>query len=291
MPARVDLGACTHPGSVRTKNEDHYLVARIGRWLETLLTNLPEGQVPARSEVSAYGLVVADGMGGHAAGEVASMLAIRTLVNLILDTPDWILLPDDAGGREILRRTVERYRLINDELAEQARARPHLYGMGTTMTAAASVGVELLIAHVGDSRVYLLRQGMLARLTRDHTVAQALADSGQITQEEVASHRLRHILIRSLGIPGEQAQPEVQRLQLADGDCLLLCTDGLTDMVDEATITQALAAGQDAQAASRRLVDLALEAGGKDNVTVVVARYWFPPAPEAPPGDGAPPAG
>ncbi len=149
--------------------------------------------------------------------------------------------------------------------------------MGTTMTIACSVGKDLFIAHVGDSCAYRFRHGELSQLTRDHTLAQAQADRGQIRQEEVATNRQRHVLTQTLGGSTADVDPEVQHLQLADGDCLLLCSDGLTEKVKEYQIAQFLVSGDNAERSCRRLVDLALERGGKDNVTVVVARYRFPP--------------
>src|SRR5207248_8259889 len=127
------------------------------------------------------------------------------------------------------------------------------------------------------------RRGGLHRLTRDHTLAQAMADAGQITPEEVATHRLRHVLVRSLGAGRGDLQVDIQHLQLADGDRLLLCTDGLTEMVPDDLIAEALGATESPEEASRALVELALERGGKDNVTVVLARYTISGTPSLPP--------
>jgi protein phosphatase len=275
---QADLAGLSDRGKVRPTNEDHYLVVRFGRYLEALCTNLPEGTVPARSRETGYGMVVADGMGGRAAGEVASRLAIQTLVRLVLNVPDWILRPDDAWAAESLRRAAERFRQVNAVVTDQANAEPALYSMGTTMTVAWSLGADLFIAHMGDSRAYLFRRENLHQLTRDHTLAQELADYGQITQAEVATHRLRHVLTQVLGRETADVKPEVQRLQLADGDYLLLCTDGLTEMVEAGAIAEVLGCGEEAEATCRRLVDRALERGGKDNVTVVMARYRILPS-------------
>jgi protein phosphatase len=275
---QADFAALSDRGLVRPNNEDHYLVVRFGRSLEAVSTNLPEGTVPARSQEVGYGMVVADGMGGSAAGEVASRLAIQTLVNLVLDMPDWILRVDEVSAEEVLLRAEDRLRRVNTVVTDQANEVPAFYGMGTTMTVAWSLGVDLFVAHIGDSRAYLLRRGKLHQLTRDHTLAQELADYGQIAQGEVATHRLRHVLTRVLGREKEGVKPEVQRLRLANGDALLLCTDGLTDRVEEGAIADVLGGPQDAAAACRQLVDRALERGGKDNVTVVVTRYRLPPA-------------
>jgi protein phosphatase len=273
-PVRVDLGGESHPGKVRPNNEDHFLICRFGRFLETMHTNLPADAVPPRSEESGWALVVADGMGGCAGGEEASRLAIAGLIDLVLHTPDWILRLDEGPWpQEVMRRAARRYEQVNQALAAEARDRPGLKGFGTTMTLAFSLGSDLFLAHLGDSRAYLLSEGRLWQLTRDHTVAQALLDRRVLDRREAATHPLRHVLTQSLGDHGRQIQPDVTRLALKDNDCLLLCTDGLTNMVADQVIGETLASGEPAQAVCRRLVDRALEAGGKDNVTAVVARY------------------
>jgi serine/threonine protein phosphatase PrpC len=152
---------------------------------------------------------------------------------------------------------------------------PELSGMATTMTLAVSLGPELLIAHVGDSRAYLLRDGKLVRLTHDHSRAQVLADMGIIDVAEVATHPLRNVLTNCLG-RGRRVEVDFRRFRLKDADRLLLCTDGLTDMVDETQILTTLAAAGDSRAACRALVGQALERGGADNITVLIARYTIP---------------
>ena len=152
-PVQVDVAGLSHSGKVRPNNEDHFLVLRFGRFLEPLATNLPAGQAPPRCEDVGYALAVADGMGGHAAGEEASKLALTTLVNLVLNTPDWFLRMDEASSaEEVMRRAAERFGRIDQALAEEAVEDPRLHGLGTTLTLAASLGGDLLLAHVGDSR-------------------------------------------------------------------------------------------------------------------------------------------
>jgi protein phosphatase len=282
IPSRlvqVDLAASSHQGRVRPNNEDHYLVVRAGRFLQTLMTTLPGGHIPDEFVDMLYGMVVADGMGGAAAGEVASSLAITVLVNLVLDTPDWIMTADESRVDEVVDRMVQRFRNVNAALVEQAQQDPSLAGMGTTLTLAWSLGADLFVAHIGDSRVFLLRQGKLHAVTHPHTVAQEMANLGMIPARDVATHRLRHLLTRVIGREDLGNAPEVERVGLADGDRLLLCTDGLTDMVDEATIEAELRRDTTAAEACQALVDLALDRGGKDNVTVIVADYRIPQGP------------
>jgi protein phosphatase len=281
---RIDFGALSHVGKVRSNNEDAYLVYRTGRFWERLLTSLPDDQLPARQEENGYVMAVADGMGGQAAGEVASSLALRTAVALVLQAAHWGAKLDHPERREEeLRAGVERalsyFRGVDEAVARRAEGDPALRGKGTTLTASYSFGDDLLVFHVGDARAYLFRQGRLRRLTRDHTLAQDLADLGAIPEEEVAGHPLGHMLTRAIGRHGGEVEAEVRRLRLADGDGVLLCSDGLTGHVEDARIAAVLGRAHSSAAACRELVDLALEGGGKDNVTVLLARYAIPARP------------
>jgi PPM family protein phosphatase len=276
---QADLTALSHQGKVRPNNEDHFLIVRFGRFLQALATNLPDGHLPPDHGETGYGMIVADGMGGMAAGEAASRMAITLLVERVLETPDWILDPDEALMEQVIDRAAGRFRDVNEAIVAQARDDPGLTGMGTTLTMAMSLGADLLIAHVGDSPAYLLRDAELHKLTRDHTLAQEMADHGRISARDVASNRYRHVLTHAIGIRGTGGEPEIRRFLLSDGDRLLLCTDGLTDMVDDAAIGAELRRRASSGEACQALIDLALERGGRDNVTVVVADYRMPPAP------------
>jgi protein phosphatase len=269
----VELGALSHQGRVRSNNEDHYLVARLSRTFESLMTNVPDGDVPKQAHESGYGMLVADGMGGMAAGEVASRLAIQTMVQIVLEVPNWILLVDELSEPELTARVSEYFQEIDSQISKQQATDPSLAGMGTTMTLAYSLGAEAFIGHVGDSRAYLFRDGNTQQLTQDHTHVQRLVSAGAITRQQAATHRLRGVLTQAIGGQSGQLRVEVHRLQLREGDRLLLCTDGLTDMVPEASIAEALARSRSAQQICQDLVDLALNAGGKDNVSVCLAHY------------------
>lgn len=274
IPAvEVELGALSHPGLARPNNEDCFLVARLDRGMKVLMTNMPPGSVPERHAITANILLVADGMGGAAAGEIASSTAISVLMELGLETPDWIMNFNDEHGREFLARTKERFSRVRDVLLDFAKTDSSLSGMGTTMTIAGNIGEDLVIAHVGDSRAYLFRGGKLRRLTRDQTMAQMLADAGEIRPEEVATHRLRHVLTGAITTEKGEIPAELHLMRLADGDQILLSTDGLTEMASEEKIVKVLGRSGTAEETCRALVDLALEGGGQDNVTVVLARY------------------
>jgi protein phosphatase len=276
---RIDVDARSHPGHHRANNEDQFFVTRLGRTLETLVTSLPAGDVPERTEEVNYAMIVTDGMGGHAAGEVASRMAISALISLALEVPDWIFKVDEEHAREIERRAREHVQEVGAMLFERGRRDAALRGMGTTLTAARSLGRDLFIVHVGDSRAYLLRGGCLHRLTRDHTYAQLLVDAGVLVPGDVADSRHRHVLTNVLGGLCEDVQVDTDHLQLENGDCLMLCSDGLTDMVDDEAIARILGEAARATDACERLVAQALDRGGRDNVTVIVAVYRFPEEP------------
>lgn len=269
----VDVGALSHVGRHRTRNEDHYLVARLERSLSTVETNLPPESIPAEHSAVAYAMMVADGMGGATSGEVASREAIRRLVDLAAETPDWIMRFDSGTAVEVMRRFGNRFRALEEALVARAKENPELYGMGTTLTVACSLGAGLVVAHAGDSRAYLLRKGQLWRLTRDQTIAQALADSGAISAEEVASHPMAHVLTSAIGTRPNTVEAQLCHAVLEDGDRLLICSDGLSDAVSEAAIAAALGETASAADACCKLIDLALAGDCRDNVTAVVARY------------------
>ena len=274
LPVQVEVAGLSHPGKVRSKNEDHFYIARFGRFLETVQTNLPPEKSLNRSEDSNYAMLVADGIGGGAAGEVASQEAIRVLLKLMLKAPNWILHPDDKSTTQlVLERAAARVAEINEALERKAQRDSTLQGFGTTFTAAWNLAKLLFITHVGDSRAYLYRGKILEQLTRDHTFVQEMMERGVIDPETASKHRLRHVLTRALGDTDVDGAPGLSQLQLDDGDNLLLCTDGLTDMVADQQIALTLESAESCQLACSRLLDQALEAGGKDNITVTVARY------------------
>jgi protein phosphatase len=227
------------------------------------------------NEDSAYAgprlLAVADGMGGAAAGEVASSVTIARLADL----------DDDAPGTDILAALREKAEAANDELHEIVEDNRALEGMGTTLTALLWDGGRLGLAHVGDSRAYLFRDGELHRITRDHTLVQDLVDEGRLAPDDVSTHPQRSLLTRALD---GRSEPELD-LSLREvraGDRYLLCSDGLSGVVSEETMSETLAEA-DPQVAVDRLIDLALRGGGPDNITVVVADLV-----DGPPSDGAP---
>jgi protein phosphatase len=268
----IDVAAATHEGRVRLRNEDHYVVIRFRRSLENICTNLVRDAERGNYDLTGYGLLVADGLGSMAGGEVASRMALTKLIELIVETPDWIMgLDEPAKVETVLDRMLERFFRVDQTLKRQVDDDPSLSGMGTTLTAAAILKHDIIFGHIGDSRAYLFRGGVLKQITRDHTVAQELIDAGVSVGDPVA-RSMRHVLTAALGSLGNRIRPEVQRIQLRPHDEILLCTDGLTKMVDDPTIASALRTSHSASQACQDLISLALAAGGRDNITVIVAR-------------------
>jgi serine/threonine protein phosphatase PrpC len=267
-PVAVKFGALSHPGRVRATNEDHYMVVERRRTRSVLLSNLPDGLLSPADD-TAYVMAVADGMGGAACGELASMLALRSGWDQQPGAIKWSWIITDREIADLQERVEIIFRRMDQALLEQGRSEPGCAGMGTTLTGAYSVGPNAFIGHVGDSRAYLYRQGKLAQLTHDHTLAQQCLDLGL----PVLSRSWHHTLVNCLGGNDQEVHVEFHHIPLEDGDRLLLCTDGLTDMLGDEAIAEIVGQDADPQKTAQVLVDRALERGGKDNVTVVVAHY------------------
>ncbi len=274
----VETSGLSDRGLRREGNEDHFLIAELERSWRTVQTNMPTDALPSSVIERITAQIVADGMGGAAGGEVASRTAIGTFVDIVLRTPNLIMRLDKQSTQDVLTRMAARFAQITQALEAAVRRDPALAGMGTTMTLVINFRADLLVAHVGDSRAYLYRQGRLERLTRDQTMVQSLLEKGVISPEEMASHPMRHMLSGVLGSKGKPIDVELHFTGLDDGDQVLLCTDGLTEMVPEVMIAEALGTAKTAEDACRALVHLANSRGGKDNVTVVVSRFHVAPA-------------
>ncbi|MBS3939599.1 MAG: Stp1/IreP family PP2C-type Ser/Thr phosphatase [Actinobacteria bacterium] len=228
----------TDVGRVRTGNEDSYLIA------ESVFA-------------------VADGMGGHLAGEIASAKALEPVEAL-----DGRVFGDPQDADEALRAAVIE---ANDVVSQMADDEPAYRGMGTTLTAAMLEGPRLHLAHVGDSRAYLLRNGRFEQLTDDHTLVQHLIDEGQITREEAATHPQRSIITRAIGV-SHDVEVDSMTIEIEPDDQVLLCSDGLTGVLDDDHIAQELASGDDTQQVITRLIEAANQRGGPDNITLVILR-------------------
>ena len=243
----MDFGAATHPGYVRPTNEDGFFASR---------------------EQAVF--AVADGMGGHEKGEVASQLALEAIVQ----HADAIAHATPAELPTNLHQALQDANAVilsrAESQSQDARTR-----MGTTVVLVTICGDRLYFAHIGDSRLYLLRGDMLIQLTRDHSLVQTMVDRGEITPEEAAIHPLRHQITRVVG-GDDIIAPEIASQALEPGDVILLCTDGLSGMVDAEKIKSVLASDCAAQPKADALVKAALDAGGADNITAVVVSYLRP---------------
>ncbi len=223
-----------------------------------------KGMIREGNEDSGYAgprlLAIADGMGGQAAGEVASSEVISTLVTL----------DDDVPGSDLLTSLGTAVQRANDQLRLMVEEDPQLEGMGTTLTALLWTGQRLGLVHVGDSRAYLLRDGVLTQITQDHTWVQRLVDEGRITEEEATTHPQRSLLMRALG-SGDHVEPDLSIREVRPGDRYLICSDGLSGVVSHQTMEETLASYQGPQETVQDLIQLALRGGGPDNITVIVA--------------------
>jgi len=248
----VEIAGATDPGCVRKNNEDNFAV-----------------------EPDLGLLVVADGMGGHNSGEVASDIAAKTIVDFarrMLGGSRSLVPEGGTSGLSPRGRQLEYFvKTANTMIYEKGRAFPKDAGMGTTVVAALVDGRSLTVAHVGDSRLYLHRRGELAQLTQDHSLVGEQVRRGQITAEEAARSNLQNILTRALGAEGD-VQVDVADHPLLPGDLVLLATDGLSKMVTDAGVARTIEEAGEPQAIVDALIEKARAAGGVDNVTVVVAR-------------------
>jgi protein phosphatase len=262
----------TDPGKVRPSNEDQFLIAELARILWIRQSSLPQ-QLTHHGRNRGHIFLVADGMGGHQAGEVASALTVASIEAFVLHLLKRFSNLQAGDDQAVLREFQAALRQADARLFEEAAHHPELAGMGTTLTMAFASGWTLFVVHAGDSRCYLFHGGVLRQLTADHTMAQELARRGVIRPEDVHMHQYRHVVTNALGGTESGVQAEVHRVNLETGDRLLLCSDGLTDMLAPQQITAVLAAEHEPEAACRRLVAEANEQGGLDNITVIVARF------------------
>jgi serine/threonine protein phosphatase PrpC len=250
---RIEVGSKTDVGRVRENNEDSFrVVPELNLW------------------------VLSDGMGGVAHGEVASALAIETIAAYCQQEPPKAATSSLVGELSDVSATAnylaEAARAANHKIYDSASRNPEQHGMGATVVAAQLEGRRLSVMHVGDSRAYLMRSGTLVPLTEDHSLVAEQVRRGVLTPEEAEHSRLQNVLVRALGVR-EDVEPDASDRELLPGDYLLLCTDGLTRGIPDPEIAQTLASSGNPQAAVDRLIEIALERGGEDNITAIVVRF------------------
>lgn len=260
----VSVFGRTDTGRSREHNEDRFLVADLTRRIPSLVPEVCEHELGRKGTL----LVVADGMGGAAAGEVASELAVDTIYDHLVGT--W-LADRPSQPHHFAARLREAIGVANERIHERAERQNELRGMGTTVTAVGILGSSASIAQVGDSRAYLVRGESSRQITTDQSLTRQLVDAGQMTEAEAASSSRRNIILQALG-PGPSVEVVLTRQKLRRGDALVLCSDGLSGVVTSEEIAATVLRSQDPAVVCDDLIELANSRGGPDNITVIVAR-------------------
>ena len=277
MLTQMDCFGLTNVGCKRPTNQDHYLIADLNKSMRIHDTSLA-----LDSETRVYGgsqgklLIVADGMGGEAAGERACTIAVDQVTTYVLNSLSWCFRLEEDSEHDFEDHLKEALESCQKSIQSAVGKHPEMKSMGTTMTMVYIVWPRAFVVHVGDSRCYLLRNRHLDQITVDHTVSEIMADAGQMSREESRHSPMSHVLWNVLGGRSNELSVDVYKLTLECDDILLLCTDGLYDMVPHEKLQALLNSNTSAEAACRKLVDLANENGGKDNITVIVSHFLSP---------------
>ncbi|MGH7514751.1 MAG: Stp1/IreP family PP2C-type Ser/Thr phosphatase [Gemmatimonadales bacterium] len=274
LPVQVSVFGKTDLGRAREHNEDTFLVADLSTGNASLHPEVRRHEVGPRGSL----FMVADGMGGAAAGELASAMAADLIYHHLATA--WVT-DDDASADRFAFRMKEAVELANQKIYGYAREHPEVRGMGTTVTAAGVNGHDLYLAQIGDSRAYLVRNGAAIQLTKDQSLMQRLVDAGELTEEEAEQSERRNIILQALG-PDPRVKVDLTRQTLRRGDTLIICSDGLSGLVKREEFPSMVAEHAELSDLCGALIDLANQRGGPDNITVVAARFE---------GDGLPEPG
>ena len=267
----LDVHGLTHPGRVRTENQDHFLICALRKQMVVQLTSLPQvDHLMEGSERLALLMMVADGVGGGTKGEVASRIALEAVTRYVSHGMRCYYAAVSSDDQELFEGLQEGALQCHAELVRRGEEDPDYRGMATTLTLYLGVWPRAYLLQVGDSRAYLLRRGELIQITRDQTMAQELIDLGVLTRADAPGTRFAHTLSSSIG--GRQTAPVVTRVDLTWDTVLLLCSDGLTRHVSDDRIRDRLRSMTSAKQVCEDLVQEALEGGGSDNLTVIVRR-------------------
>ncbi len=271
LDEELDLFGLTDVGKVRHQNQDHFLISSLHKQMKVWGSSLPDlVQLPLTSEGIAFIGMVADGVGGHAAGAEASRLALESIAQYVTHSLHCYYTRDATQEEDFLQQLRESVLHCHASVQEQAAKHRGMEGMATTLTLLLAILPHAYVVQVGDSRCYHLRDGELRRITRDQTVAQDLVDRGALSPTRADDSMWSHVLTSAIG--GGEARPVITRLDLEWGDVMMLCSDGLTAHVSDDEIRDHLTDLDSAETACRSLIGRALERGGRDNVTVVIAR-------------------
>jgi serine/threonine protein phosphatase PrpC len=267
----IDVYGLTHPGKVRTENQDHFLICALKKQMVVRLTSLPDADnLMAEPERLASLAMVADGVGGGAKGAEASRIALEAVAKYVSSSMRCYYAQGSADDREFFKALRQAALECHAELLRHGEENPEYRGMATTLTLYLGVWPRAYLLQVGDSRAYLLRCGELIQITRDQTMAQELVDLGVLSREDASDSPLAHRLSSSIG--GSQTAPVVTRFEMTWGNVLLLCSDGVTKHVSDERLRERLRTMTSAKQVCEDLLQDALEGGGSDNITVIVGR-------------------
>ncbi len=260
-------------GRVRSKNEDQFLIADLSKSMIVHQSTLMGDDTRLFSDVQGQLLLVADGMGGHAAGERASELTAATISNYVLQTMPWFLRLQHEQEEHLHDVLTEAVMKCEQAVEDEVFSAPSAQGMGTTLTMAYVIWPRMFVVHVGDSRCYLLRDGSLKQITRDHTLLREYEEQGvELSKEQ--RRQFGRVLVNTIGQGAGRLHPEVYQVEMQANDVVLLCSDGLSDMVEDDEIASVLLRHcGDEEKSCEALLNAANAAGGRDNSTVIVSRY------------------
>lgn len=268
LPSEIDVCGLTHRGHVRSENADHFLIASFHRTMRVHASSIPAGAFASHSADSrGYVFLVGDGVGAFAQAANGSARAIRTVARYLVDMSEVSLPSDPMREEEVVGRVRAAFAEAHETLLELDEAGVPGSAV-TTLTMLIAIWPRAFIVHAGDSRAYRLRDGVLSRLTTDQTMAQAMIDAGAMSRDSAEASPLKHVLLSALG--SAQVDPQVLVQTLERRDVMLLCTDGLTKHVSDEEIREHMLKPISSESVCQALIDLALERGGEDNVTVVV---------------------
>jgi len=259
---KIEVFGLTDVGIVREANEDAYLVADLSRHLSDLTNDLRSHALGTGGTV----FLVCDGMGGALAGEVASKMAVETILEIIEREP----FPDDRD--QLVRRMDASIKEASERIFITSRRDIQKRGMGTTITLACMIDERLYVGQVGDSRCYLMRFDTIYRITKDQSLMNQLLETGQLKEEEIKDFEYSNVILQAAGTQ-KNVNPEFTYIDLREGDIILLCSDGLHSMVADEVIAYTLLNTQSLEEACYQLIDLANQAGGTDNTTVIASRF------------------
>lgn len=268
--SEIDVHGLTHPGLVRPQNEDHFLICTLQKKMEVHHTSLPDMSQFAGSERLAFFAMVADGVGGAAAGEEASRLALEGVTRYVSQALQCFYNGDSANDSGFMQELEDAAIKVHNELGVASAENRELRGMATTLTLWIGIWPRAYLVQVGDSRCYSLRNGNLFQMSRDQTMAEEMVEEGVMKRADIAGSRLSHVLSSAIG--GPQAAPVVRRMQQEWESVELICSDGLTRHVSDERIRERLLTMTSARQACEALLQDALDEGGRDNITIIVGR-------------------